>query len=129
MNCAPMVPIGVSTSSSNSALVPEAKWVITYLPTSPPELESPLACLPAADMAPAVIDAGGATLEVGRVHADRGGHHADAGRLEALEPDLPVLEGLHRRHRIGLALGPPQLLGAGVAGDADVLRHPVVIGR
>ena len=83
----------------------------------------------AAHMAPAVIDAGGAALELDRVHADRGRHHADAVRLEALEPDLAVLERLHRRHRIGLALRPPHLLGLGVAGHADLLGDLVVPGR
>ena len=83
----------------------------------------------AADMAPAVVDARRAPLVVGRVHADRRGHHAYADRFEALQPDVAVAEGLHRRHRVGGARRPPDLLGLGVAGDADVARHLVVVRR
>src|SRR5262249_27414560 len=82
-----------------------------------------------ADVAPAVVDAGRAALVLGRVHADGGRPHADADRLEALEPHLAVLEGLHRRHRVRLAGRPPDLLRLGVAGDADVVRHLVVPRR
>ena len=83
----------------------------------------------AADMAPAVIDAGRPALVFGRVHADRGRHHADAGGLEPLEPDVAVAECLHRRHRIGLAGGTPDFLRLGVAGDTEIIRNLVVIGR
>ncbi len=82
-----------------------------------------------ADMAPAVIDAGRASLEIGRVHRHRRRHHADAERLEALHPDFAVAEGLHRRHRIGVARRPPDFLRLGVARHADVARHFVVERR
>ena len=82
-----------------------------------------------ADVAPAVIDAGGTALVLGRVHRDRVRHHADAVRREALEPDLTVAEGLHRRHRIGRTGRPPDFLGLGVARHADIGRDLVVIGR
>ena len=82
-----------------------------------------------ADMAPAVVDAGRPPLVFGRVHSDRRRDHADADRFESLEPDLTVAEGPHRRHRIGLASRPPDLLRLGVARHADVARDPVVIGR
>ena len=82
-----------------------------------------------ADMAPAVVDAGRPAPVVGRVHPDCRGHHADAERFKALQPHLAIAEGLHRRHRIGLARRPPDLLGLGVAGDADVACDLVVVGR
>ena len=80
-------------------------------------------------MTPAVIDAGRAALEVDGVHADRGRHHADAVRLQALQPDVAVAERLHRRHRIGLALRPPDFLGLGIARHADLGRDLVVVRR
>src|SRR5262249_31290369 len=79
--------------------------------------------------APAVVDAGWSPPVVGRVHPHRCRYHADADRFETFEPDLAVTEGLHRRHRIGLAHRPPDFLRLGIAGDADVARDPVVIGR
>ena len=82
-----------------------------------------------ADMAPAVIDAGGPVLEVGRVHGDRRRHHADVVGGKSLEPDLAVLEGLHRRHRVVAPGRPPQFFRLGIAGDADVVRDLVVPRR
>src|SRR5262249_46307995 len=83
----------------------------------------------AADVTPAVVDARRPTLVLGRIHADCRRHHANADRLEAFEPDVATAERLHRRHRIGLAGRPPDFLGLGIAGDADVLRDLVVEGR
>src|SRR5205823_14261481 len=76
-----------------------------------------------ADVAPAVIDASRPPLEFGRVHPHGSRHHADADRLEALQPDIAMAEGLHWRHRIGLTRGPPDFLRLRVAGDSYVLRH------
>src|SRR5262249_57491749 len=81
------------------------------------------------EVAGAVVDGGWSALVMGRVHPNRCWHHSDADRFEALEPDLAVTEGFHRRHRIGLARRPPDLLRLGVARDADVARDPVVIER
>src|SRR5262245_41253730 len=38
-----------------------------------------------------------------------------------------MAEGLERRHGVGLAGGAPDLLGFGIASDADVARHLVVV--
>src|SRR5262245_63601828 len=80
-------------------------------------------------MTPAVIDAGRAAFEFGRVHADRRRHHADTDRFAALLPNITIAKGLHRRHRIGLAPRSPNFLSLGVAGHANLRRNLVVIWR
>ena len=80
-------------------------------------------------MAPAVVQASRPALEFGRVHADCRRHHPDADQLKTLQPDLAVAEGLHRRHRIGLALGPPDFFRFGIPGNADFLRDLVIVRR
>src|SRR5438093_12293569 len=80
-------------------------------------------------VAPAVINARRATFVFCGVHSDRCRYHADTGRLETLEPDFAVSEGLHRRHRIRRTRRPPNLLRLGIAGPADVLRALIVIWR
>src|SRR5215831_11312959 len=83
----------------------------------------------AAYVTPTVIDAGRPSLVFGRVHPDCRRHHADADRLEALDPDLAVTKGLHRRHWIGLSCRSPDLLRFGIARDAYVTCDFVVIRR
>src|SRR5262249_56946233 len=73
----------------------------------------------AANMTPAVIDAGRAAFEFGRVHADRCRHHADTDRFAALLPNITIAKGLHWRHRIGLALRPPNFLSLPIPGPAN----------
>src|SRR5450631_735925 len=53
-----------------------------------------------ADMAPSVIDAGRPALELDRIHGHRRRYHTDVVGGEALEPDLAILESLHRWHRV-----------------------------
>ncbi len=83
----------------------------------------------AADMAPAVINAGRPPVVLGRVHPDRCRHDADSDRLEAFEPDLTITKSLHWRHRIGLAHRPPDLFCFGVARNTDIACDLIVIGR
>ena len=82
-----------------------------------------------ADRAPAVVEASRPPLPIDRGHADRGRHEMDAVLLGALQPDLAVGKGLHRRHRIRLARRPPLLFLLGVARHADFGRDLVVERR
>src|SRR5258708_9549383 len=80
-----------------------------------------------ADVTPSIINAGRATLKIYRVHTDRRPHHADADGFQTLQPDLPIAESLHWRHRIGLALRPPNFFSLGVPSNPDVRRNLVEI--
>ena len=82
-----------------------------------------------ADMTPAVIDAGRPAFVFRRVDADRGGREPHADRLKTLLPDVAAGKRLHRRHRIGFSRRPPDFLGLGIAGDADVVGDLVPVWR
>src|SRR5262249_54501570 len=82
-----------------------------------------------ADVAPAVVNACRPPFVVGRIHADCRRDHANADRLEALQPDVAVTKGLHRRHRIRRARRPPDLLGLRITRYPDVARDFVVVRR
>src|SRR5262249_5245735 len=83
----------------------------------------------AADVAPAVIDAGRPPLVFRRVHPDRCWNHTDADRLEPLEPDLTITKSLHRRHRVGLTGRPPDFFRFGIARDTYGASVLAVEGR